>query len=180
MSTSLAKYKSNILETSLACLILISIVGLGFYFYELAFPNPKDFNPFKTYDHNFGIIKISFASLTSKIIFLSCFILLAHKDRKNHRMIKAVYLKSALAIGFLQWYELYYGSTFYYGEVRDKQGITFPVMASFMVSLVIWKLRFARLNNYDFTIKLILTVTINLGLYLLWTHLYEPWNLFQS
>ena len=90
------------------------------------------------------------------------------------------YIFSALTIGFLQWYELYYGSTFYYGEVRDKQGLMFPLLASLMVTLTIWKLNYSKTVNRNLTIKLTLTGIINVGLYLLWKQVYETWNLWQS
>jgi hypothetical protein len=92
----------------------------------------------------------------------------------------AIYIFSALAIAILQWYELYYGSTFYYGEVRDKQGLSFPFLASFMVTLSISKIYYSKSEIINFMIKIIFTIVINLGLYLLWTQVYESWNLWQS
>ncbi len=90
------------------------------------------------------------------------------------------YLFSALTTGFLQWFELYLGSTFYYGEVRDKQGLMFPVLASFMVTLVVWKINYSKTESRNLIIRLVLTGVINVGLYILWGQVYEPWNLWQS
>jgi len=106
--------------------------------------------------------------------------MLAYNKFRQDKKILTVYIFSALTIGFLQWYELYYGSTFYYGEVRDKQGIMFPLLASFMVTLTIWKINYSKTEIRNLTIKLILTGIINGGLYFLWTQVYESWNLWQS
>lgn len=159
---------------------MLSIVGLFMYFYDLTNPNPALDNPFKTFDSNPGIIKISIASLISRILFIGCFLLLAFDKFRQDKKILTIYLFSALTIGFLQWYELFYGSTFYYGEVRDKQGLMFPLLASFMVTLVIWKFNYSQDENRNLITKLTLMAIINGGLYFLWTQVYESWNLWQS
>ena len=174
------KFKANIFETVLASLTLLSLIGLGFYFYDLKNPDTTQDNPFKTYDTNAVIINISISSFISRTIFLITFILLSLETYKDKKVIKIVYLSSALTIGFLQWCELYYGSTFYYGEVRDKQGLMFPILASFMATLVIWKINYSTQDNRNLTIKLIVTGLVNIALYFLWTKVYEPWNLGQS
>lgn len=156
---------------------MLSIIGLFIYFYDLNNPDPTQGNPFKTFDNNPGIIKISFTSLITRIVFVVCFLLLAFDKFKQDKKILTVYLFSALTIGFLQWYELYFGSTFYYGEVRDKQGLMFPLLAFFMVTLVIWKLNYSYDENRNLTTKLTLTAIVNGGLYFLWTQVYEPWKL---
>lgn len=176
----MTKFKTNIFETALAILTLLSIAGLCIYFYELKYPNPTQDNPFKTFDNNPGIIKLSFASLAMRAIFIICFLLLANDKFKQKKRILVVYILTALTIVFLQWYELYYGSTFYYGEVRDKQGLMFPLLSSFMATLAIWKINYSKSEQRNLTIKLILTGSINVGLYFLWTQVYEPWNLWQS
>ncbi|QHT71369.1 hypothetical protein GXP67_34290 [Rhodocytophaga rosea] len=176
----MTKFKTNIFETALAVLTLLSIVGLCFYFYELINPDPTQDNPFKTFDNNPGIIKISIASLIARTIFIICFCYLVVDKFKQDNKIITVYLFIALTIGFLQWYELYYGSTFYYGEVRDKQGLRFPLLASFMVTLAIWRINYTKTQNRNLIIKLVLTGLINFGLYFLWTQVNEPWNLWQS
>lgn len=179
-NTTLTKFKTNIFETALAILTLLSIVGLCLYFYDLNNPNPTQDNPFETFDNNTGIIKISIASLFSKSIFLVCYLLLAFDKFRHNKKVLTVYIISALIIAFLQWYKLYFGSTFYYGEVRDKQGLMFPLLASFMVTLAIWKIDCSKTVSHNLAIKIILTGVINTGLYILWTQVYEQWNLWQS
>ena len=176
----MTKFKANIFEAVLAALTLLSVFGLCFYFYDLQNQNPTQGNPFKEFDNYPGIIKISIASLATRTIFIICFLLLAFDKFKHDKKILTIYVLSALTIGFLQWYELNYGSTFYYGEVRDKQGLMFPLFASFMATLAIWKINYSKTGNSDLAIKLILTGIINIGLYILWLQVYEPWNLWQS
>tara|TARA_R110002072_G_scaffold36005_2_gene106053 strand:+ start:85489 stop:85959 length:471 start_codon:yes stop_codon:yes gene_type:complete len=156
------------------------MVGFCIYFYELFNPNSTQDNPFKLYDNNTGIIIISIASLSTRVVFIVCFLLLASVKFKYNKAILTAYILAALAIGFLQWFELYFGSTFYYGEVRDKQGLMFPILASFMMTLVIWKLNYSQKEDNNLNLKFILTGLINIGLYFLWGQVYEPWNLWQS
>lgn len=174
------KLKSNIFESALAILTFLSMVGFCFYFYELFHLNPTLDNPFKLYDNNPGIINISIASFVTRAVFILCFFLLASEKFRYEKKVLIVYLITALTIGFLQWFELYYGSTFYYGEVRDKQGLMFPLLASFMATLVIWKINYSRSQGTNLNLKLILTGLVNIGLYFLWGQVFEPWNLWQS
>jgi hypothetical protein len=174
------KFYTNIFEIIIAIFTFLSIIILGSYFYELINPVPTENNPFEVYNNNQGIIVISLFNFILRIIFITCFLLLAFEKIKPKRNILIVYIFSALTIGFLQWYELYYGSTFYYGEVRDKQGLTFPMLSSLMVTLIIWKINYSRTEKSNLALKLLLTILINSGLYFLWTEVYEVWNLWQS
>ena len=173
------KFSANIFETVLAFLTLLSLIGLAFYFSELTSVS-NQVNPFDSFNRNSGIITISIISLIARILFLTAFLFLAVERFRNHKSFKIIYLSTALLIGFLQWYELYYGSTFYYGEVRDKQGLMFPLLASFMVTLIIWKIDYSKAENSNLSVKLLLTGLINVGLYLFWGSVYEVWNLGQS
>lgn len=146
----------------------------------MIYNNSRIENPYFTYDNNLGIIAISIALFVLKLIFLSVFLLIALDKFLKENYALAIYIFSALSIAILQWYELYYGSTFYYGEVRDKQGLSFPFLASFLVTLSIWKICYSKSEINNFMIKIIFTIVINLGLYLLWTQVYESWNLWQS
>jgi hypothetical protein len=176
----LTKSALNFFETGVVILTLLSIVGLGVYFYDIIYPEFTEYNPFDDYYTNAGIIKISIASVISRVTFLVLFVVLLTQRYRDSLTLKLIYLLSALIIGFLQWYELYYGSTFYYGEVRDKQGLMFPSLGSFMVTLVIWKIKYANDDLRNSATKAILAALLNVGLYLLWRLVYEPWNLEQS
>ncbi len=174
------KFRANIFEIILAAMTFLSVVGLGFYFYDLVSPSLAEDNPFKEFDSNSGIIRISVAAFIARVVFLICFIVLSTELFENARRVLIVYLLSALIIGFLQWFELYYGSTFYYGEVRDKQGLMFPILASLMATLIIWKMSYSGIENSDTVVKVLISLLVNAGLYFLWTQVYEPWNLWQS
>ncbi len=163
-----------------ASLTFLSLVGLCFYFYDILFPDLSQSNPFETFNNNPGIIKISITSFVARIIFILSFVSLVFEKFKQNKIILGIYISSALIIAFLQWYELYYSSTFYYGEVRDKQGLMFPILASLLLTLSIWKINYTKIESRNLIIKLILTVILNIGLYVLWTQVYEIWNLWQS
>jgi hypothetical protein len=168
------------LETGLSVLVLLSLVGLGLYFFDLMSPEPTANDPFATYNTNRGIIRISTASLVARALFITMFLLMTATHYRSSRVVKSVYLFSALLIAFLQWYELYYGSTFYYGEVRDKQGLMFPYLASLCVTLVIWKINYSKAESLNMSVKIILTITVNIGLYIFWRIVYDSWKLWQS
>lgn len=170
--------KTNILEAGLAIIVLLSIAAPVIYFYDLTHPTPD--SPFSTYNTHSGIIRLSIASMMARMTFTVCFFLLTLETYKQNSKILIIYLLSALLIGFLQWFELYYGSTFYYGEVRDKQGLTFPILASLLATFVIWKVNYTSAENRNRMIKVVLTAIVNTGLCFLWTQVYEHWNLGQS
>ena len=176
----MTKFNLNIFEIIIASLTLLSLAGLCFYFYDILFPDFSQNNPFETFNNDPGIIKISIASFVARIIFILSFISLVFDKFKQNKIILGIYISSALIIAFLQWYELYYGSTFYYGEVRDKQGLMFPVLASLMLTLSIWKINYTKIESQNLKIRLVLTGILNVGLYVLWTQVYEHWNLWQS
>lgn len=137
-------------------------------------------DPLNAYRSNPGVIKISIASLLSRLLFVGCLSLLRFKPQHIGRVLLSIFILSGLTAAFMQWYELYYGSTFYYGEVRDKQGLMFPLLASSIVTLIIWECSYSSNERRDLLLKAILTVLVNLGLYVLWLNVYEAWNLFQS
>jgi len=180
MEISTKRIKSNIFETALAFLTFLAIIFSIISFIEIESPNSQIDNPLAAYYSNPGIKRISTCKLISYCTFFLLFILLCLDKFKNKTTVLAAYLTSAFVIAALQWYELYYGSTFYYGEVRDKQGLGFPVFGSSMVTLIIWKINYSKNTDKDLTIKLILTGIINFGLYQFYGQVYESWKLWQS
>jgi len=180
MGISTKKIKSNIFETVLAFLIFLAIIFSIINFIEIESPNSQIDNPFAAYYTNPGIIRISTWKFISYCTFFLFFILLCFDKFKNKSTVLAAYLTSAFVIAALQWYELYYGSTFYYGEVRDKQGLGFPVFSSWMVTLIIWKINYSKNMDRDLAIKLILTGIINFGLYQFYGQVYKSWKLWRS
>ena len=152
----------------------------GIEFYDIENSSNKFENPFHDYYANSGIIKIIISYSILKLLYISCFLIMKFKKYENVKIIKPIYLIIAVLIGILNWFELYYGSTFYYGEVRDKQGLIFPIYASLMFTFAICNLNYAKKHNINLIIKIILTIILNLGLILLWERVYEKWNLWQS
>jgi hypothetical protein len=93
----------------------------------------------------------------------------------------------ALAGAILTWLELWYGSTFYYGEVRDKQGLPFTInnggpLGSFaFVTYVLWALPLANSRRVPALVtKGIATLILLLAHWLIFRLVEEPWRVWQS
>ncbi len=163
---------NNYFELCIATLTLLSLLGycIG-VFLNYSLPNE---NPFKAYYTNTGIL-ITFAiGFIARSIFLISFYLMTFREKK---FAKVICLFSAFTIGFLAWFELYYGSTFYYGEVRDKQGLGFPYLASIMFTFIIWKIQFSKTHRANLVAKIFLTSFINVALVSLWFYVQDSWKL---
>lgn len=100
--------------------------------------------------------------ILSVFLFLRIFLI-----QKNS--LYRVIINPLLASGiFLIWYELYFGSTFYYGEVRDKQILplcvnNFGILGSIIFLATILKdtefrIIKIRTNQYPWTISLFLNI----------------------
>lgn len=174
------KFKPSIFEWLLAIINLINIIGLCFYFFKLNASTPPRNELLHTYNNNSGIIKISIASMVSKLIFLGCLYILFLNKLTHYSKTLKVYIISAISIAFLEWYELYYSSTFYDGEVRDKQGLMFPFLASLMATLAIVRITYSKDKKHNLLAKGVLSVILNIGLYILWKMVFEKWDLWQS
>jgi uncharacterized BrkB/YihY/UPF0761 family membrane protein len=180
MELNSRRTSANIFEAALAFIVFLAIVFSIIDFVDFNSSESEVGNPFAAYYSNPGIIRITILKFLSFCFFFLLFIALSVEKFKNLNILLGAYLFSALAIAFLQWYELYYGSTFYYGEVRDKQGLGYPILSSLMVTLIIWKLNYSNSKERNLIIKLILTGVINIGLYQVYNLVYESWNLWQS
>ncbi|WP_187263969.1 hypothetical protein [Pontibacter beigongshangensis] len=172
--------KSTIFETALALLVPFAIILSVINYIPIEGLETAVSDPFADYYSNPGIRRIHCFKTIAWFSFLLFFTLQCFDKYRKNTAVLTTYLTSAFAIAALQWFELYFGSTFYYGEVRDKQGLGFPVLSSFMVTLVIWKINYSTNRDIDLTIKLILTGVINFSLYQLYLQVYEPWKLWQS
>ena len=158
--------------------IILTILLIGSDFTSSS--NDSQDDPFTSYRHNPGIIRISIATFIARLLFVGCLIIFNIKPQYKGRFLAYAFFFSGLMAAFLQWYELYYGSTFYYGEIRDKQGLMFPLLASSVITLMIWECSFWPNEDRDLRLKMILTAIVNLALYVLWLNVAEPWNLIQS
>jgi hypothetical protein len=85
---------------------------------------------------------------------------------------------------FLIWFELWYGSTFYYGEVRDKQGLPLTLNNIGFVGSILFSLYY--LINLRFFKKLKTISKISIVIILILGHwtmvklLEAPWNFVLS
>jgi len=141
-------------------------------------------NPYFQYYQNYGI----------KIICLTAFILNCLLITQIYYHIKNISLKRTNALintilfisTFLIWFELWYGSTFYYGEVRDKQGLPFGVnnfgIIGSILFLTYWisRINFRTENKNKIIINSIFVVTIIVLHILLINYLEGSWQLWQS
>jgi hypothetical protein len=90
----------------------------------------------------------------------------------------------AVVAAALTWFELWYGSTFYYGEVRDKQGLPIGVnnlgaLGSFcFLAYVIWRVKLPTSNGRSW--RIVATAVLAGLQYLVLRVLEEPWKLWQS
>jgi len=168
------RFRANAFELILALLVLLSLLVYSIDLWDILTDDGS--NPYKSYYANYGIQIIFVIAFAARLLFLIMFYLIAFKENKS-KSVQTVYLIAALSIGFLQWFELYYGSTFYYGEVRDKQGLMFPMLASIMFTLFVWKVNIPIPTGKDFIVKCILTLLVHMGAYTFWINIYERWNL---
>ncbi|EMO77065.1 hypothetical protein LEP1GSC127_1835 [Leptospira kirschneri str. 200801925] len=91
----------------------------------------NDWNdPFSIYFQNLGILVLFWLSVVVSIFIP---ILIAIRNRMNFpKFTLQVFI---IVAAILPWTEMYWGSTFYYGEIRDKSGL--PLNTIFLVLLVV-------------------------------------------
>jgi hypothetical protein len=90
----------------------------------------------------------------------------------------------AVAGAWLTWFELWYGATFYYGEVRDKQGLpynvnNFGVLGSFVfLAYLVWRVPFGRMHNgWTAAVRCALTALLIVGQGVVLGKVSGPWNM---
>jgi hypothetical protein len=130
---------------------------------------------FSKYISNPGIVKLEILRNVTTIIILLC-IVSKLRNANNGKIITITII--SLILGILPWLELWYGSTFYYGEMRDKQGLGFPYLPTLYLLYPIW------INKKEITKPTIFKIATSLGilifLIIFYNLVYEPWNLWQS
>ena len=138
----------------------------------------EELHPFTSYYINTGIRAILVSrSILSSAVFI-VYIWFVVKRRLPYAVFNMLLL-SVIAVCLLVWSELWYGSTFYYGEVRDKQGLFFPYFCVICLSYVIWRVRIS-VKIGGALMKVVFIIISVLLQWLLWELVYEPWNLWQS
>lgn len=88
---------------------------------------------------------------------------------------------------FIIWFELWYGSTFYYGEVRDKQGLPFGVNnngiigSTIFIYYIFYQFNFELSNKFmKYIVHILFLILIFLSQLGIIKLLEESWNLYQS
>jgi len=156
----------------------IAVIGLILSCLNMLLPEheygSKGFDPFREYYTNKGIVWIFIA----RLIFWLTVCILGIIWIKN-KTIRPLYfnflLLSILIIALLQWFELWYGSTFYYGEVRDKQGLGVPILSIVLQIYILLRLVIKKRTLLIGLIALI--IIMNYGIYSL---VYENWRLYHD
>jgi hypothetical protein len=134
----------------------------------------KGFDPYREYYTNKGIVLIFIARL---IFWLAVCVLgiIWIKNKTIRPLNFNLLLLSILIIALLQWFELWYGSTFYYGEVRDKQGLGVPILSIVLQIYVLLRLGIKKRTLLIGLIALI--IIMNYGIY---SFVYENWKLYHD
>jgi len=83
-------------------------------------------SPYRLYYGDIGVRLINASALTVDILIVA--VVVGWRFSQPIALHAPMILMVLVAMGaVLAWTELWYGSTFYYGEVRDKQGLPFGV-----------------------------------------------------
>jgi hypothetical protein len=177
-------------------LILYSLLILSFVFFVLMNNTQTDvegsfYKIYHLYQENVIISAIYKISTYLDLILIVLLILKLFSSIKEYNSLNN-YLSYLILIicfvsVFLYWFELYYGSTFYYGEVRDKQAlyictINHGLIGSILFSIIILKIllnKFVKTKNKKIVL-LNLSILIILLHFAVYKLLETPWNLWQS
>jgi hypothetical protein len=165
---------------------------LGFFAFALLvnslfFLVPSSGNdPLVEYEAKPGVRRIYAASLVIDLAVISTLVVSLVRQRwtrNDQRIVATVALIAAL----LPWFELWYGSTFYYGEVRDKQGLPFGtnhlgVLGTFaFLSYLVLRIRVPqRMVAKERAWRMAAVVAVAAVEFIAWRFVYERWNLWQS
>jgi len=165
-------------------LIGISLIALIFHISEFWIynfvPNAEygliDYNPFYDYYNNQGIILIELFKIILWLGILLIGIAWAMKRNIEYKWIYLI-LIFCLLLFISRWIEFWYGSTFYYGEVRDKQGLVFPVFELCLLFYAIWRYKLELISKKQIIIKSIVSILTTLFFVGLWFAMYDVWEL---
>jgi hypothetical protein len=161
---------------------LAVFAALGFGFTLLGLGE----QPYQDYYRHPCIRAVNLMAMSLDLVILQV-VAFWHRARLQKRSAILLLALLALTGAVLPWFELWYGSTFYYGEVRDKQGLPFLVnnggaLGSFVfLTYLLWRLPSGRLPIIPvYCTRAALTVLLFLAHSLVLKMVQEPWNLLQS
>lgn len=148
--------------------------------------SPNYTNPFARYDSNPGIRLIDTSALVVDVGVVV--LIVAWRFRQLPPQIAQLFLMGLCLVGAaLTWTELWHGSTFCYGELRDKQGLPFGVnnggvIGSYLfLGYVAWRASSLVLPRpAAFVAGATLLIALWFGHRTLLSLVEKPWNLWQS
>lgn len=159
--------------------LFLSAVSLAvslFDFYTIA--HPEEMFPFTKYLQDTGIRTIIVCKFCLLAVMTAIFVNFAIRKMITNRMWLVLICAILLLCG-LMWTELWWGSTFYYGEIRDKQGLIFPYGSLIWLAYIIWSIRLP-FNFDNWFWRLFATAVVICILWIIWSSVQEPWKLWQS
>lgn len=163
--------------------ILGNLISLfkGEYFWT---SNGNYWEPYYAYNNNIGIKTISLLVLIiNTVIFLM--VLYWRFGKAKKLPLKIILIACFFGI-LLAWGELWFGSTFDYGTVRDKQALPFGInnaglLGSYIFSLYsISRIEIRDRKEHPIKVNAEVAILIILIHYFIYRIVYEPWNLWQS
>jgi len=161
--------------------VIVAIIGV-FYFIELSTNNnSEEIDLFRSYTTNRGIVTISVIQFCLAVLAI---VILLKKilSKKNNQFQTVALIIITIGLGLTPWIEMWYGSTFYYGEVRDKQGLGFPFLSLIFLLYPIWIFREEtnRITQKQFSARIIATLSLIIISVIFYNQILEPWKIWQS
>ncbi len=117
----------RLISYGMICFFLFFSIIMNFT--ELYFPGGATMMIRKYYENDIVRVVYLISVFLQTVIFLNSLTLAVNYRKKANSILILLIQLSSLIILFLVWFELYYGSTFYYGEVRDKQALFYNANA---------------------------------------------------
>lgn len=173
--------KSRNIDLVILTISILIMIGGIFYFGELWSLNKSyEIHPLREYLTNSGIFKIITAQFILSILMI---LILANKILKKGKIENRLFIYGlislSIVLGIIPWLEMWHGSTFYYGEVRDKQGLGFSELGLVFLIYPIWvfKDEIKNLNWKQLSIRIIASISIIISSSIFYGQIYEPWKL---
>lgn len=181
--------RPRIAEYLISAFAVVSLWGSAVSFWngEYAWShNPNYIDPFATYNANPGIRVINAAASMIDVVTIGTVLAWTFRFRHLRAPVKLLLIFTVFGAA-LTWIELWYGSTFDYGPVRDKQGLPFGVnhggvLGRFLfLTYVIWRIDWSAESGIKSTvIRVLLTVLLVVVQTLILRLVEELWYLLQS
>jgi hypothetical protein len=171
--------------------LAVFVIVAPFWLILLWTEGQTNVDPLWTYYRDSGIRWIGIGALLTDATILATAIggvAATRSDKKvlAHRFTLVLIFLALIGAG-LTWLELWYGSTLYYGEVRDKQGLPFavnnggPTGSFIFLTYVLWSLPISQLRGIPpLLMKAVGTLILLFAHWLILQLLREPWGLWQS